>query len=139
MKLHKDGTAEGTPEEIAEYNRLVNGIQNLGPVGGQYRSPSDASNPLLPRDTIKPVITSAGGCSIQSGGKNITAWNETTRDIMELQGDYWKSPKPGDRPTVMYGDNFGKNLSKSVEEMKERTGLPESTILYYAIKGTNLE
>lgn len=139
MKLHADGTIEGTPQEIAEYNRLMNGTQTLGPVGGQYRSPSDASNPFMPRDMIKPVITSAGGCSIQSGGKNITAWNEMTRDIMELQRDYWKSCKPEDRPTVMYGDNFGENLSKSVEEMKEKTGLPKSTILYYAIKGTNLE
>lgn len=23
MKLHKDGTVEGTPQEIAEYNRLI--------------------------------------------------------------------------------------------------------------------
>lgn len=23
MKLHKDGTVEGTPQEIAEYNRLM--------------------------------------------------------------------------------------------------------------------
>jgi hypothetical protein len=23
MKLHKDGTLEGTPQEIAEYNRLM--------------------------------------------------------------------------------------------------------------------
>lgn len=103
MKLHKDGTVEGTPEEIAEYNRLVNGTQTLGPVGGQYRSPSDASNPLLPRDIIKPVITSAGGCSVQSGGTNITAWNEMTRDIMQMQEEYWKNHKPEDRHTVMYG------------------------------------
>ncbi|WP_339283692.1 hypothetical protein [Paenibacillus sp. FSL R5-0486] len=103
MKLHKDGTVEGTPQEIAEYNRLVNGTQTLGPVGGQYRSPSAASNPLLPGDTIKPVITSAGGSGIQSGGRNITAWNEMTRGIMQMQEEYWKNRKPEDRPTVMYG------------------------------------
>lgn len=102
MKLHKDGTVEGTPQEIAEYNRLINGTQTLGPVGGQYRSPSDASNPLMPRDTIKPVITS-GGSTIQSDGRGITAWNEMTREIVQMQEEYWKNRKPGDRPTVMYG------------------------------------
>ncbi len=100
MKLHKDGTVEGTPQEIAEYNRLVNPLSIAVDVG--YRSPSDASNPLLPRDTIKPVITS-GGCSIQSDSKGITAWNEMTRDIMRMQEEYWKNRKPEDRPTVMYG------------------------------------
>lgn len=102
MKLHKDGTVEGTPQEIAEYTRLVNGTQPLGPVGGQCCSPSDASNPLLPRDTIKPVITS-GGQSIQSDGRGITAQNVMTRDIMQLQEEYWKNRKPEDRPTVMFG------------------------------------
>lgn len=46
MKLHKDGTVEGTPEEIAEYNRLVN---NMAPRLCNW-----------PPYTLKPEITSGG-------------------------------------------------------------------------------
>lgn len=41
MKLHKDGTVEGTPQEIAEYNRQVSGTQMLRPVGEHHDSQGD--------------------------------------------------------------------------------------------------
>jgi len=36
MKLHKDGTLEGTPQEIAEYNRLMARKDNDGLNPGQF-------------------------------------------------------------------------------------------------------
>jgi hypothetical protein len=61
VKLHKDGTVEGTPQEIAEYNRLsaqpfpplVN--EDLWQKGLRIQR---ESNPLIPTELLKPVITS---------------------------------------------------------------------------------
>lgn len=42
MKLHKDGTLEGTPYEIAEYNRLVK-----EPYPPLHNTPWKPQNPLF--------------------------------------------------------------------------------------------
>lgn len=77
MKLHKDGTIEGTPQEIAEYNRLI--TQPFPPLHNETEwqkalRMQQGSSPLLPNSTLKPVITSdsleqqrAYGCAYTGG------------------------------------------------------------------------
>jgi len=123
LKLHKDGTVEGTPEEIAEYNRLSAIIPDK-----RY---------LI--DWLAELNKQACTATGSEQHKKIISEADKVRWLIQLQQEHWKNRKPEDRPKVMYGEKYGENLAKSLEEMEKRTGSPKSEILLYAIKGTNLE
>lgn len=122
MKLHKDGTVEGTPQEIAEYNRLTSGSTvedqraEMVKLLDKLNKQAIASPTKQERDTI---IREA----------------DAVRGLMRMQEEYWKNRKPEDRPTVTFGDN----LSRSLDKVAEQTGLTRSVILGYVMQGTKME
>ena len=80
MKLHKDGTLEGTPQEIAEYNRLT---KELVPPFRPWNDPFKTIGtgmPLMP-NPIQPTIT----C-------------DKTKSIVDMQLETQKSMNPAERP-----------------------------------------
>lgn len=80
MKLHKDGTLEGTPQEIAEYNRLM-AVQQI-PAQKRW-SPTDVTTPWMPTNPFwQPQVTCDG-----------------TQDIVQMQKEYWDKTSIWNRPS----------------------------------------
>lgn len=82
MKLHKDGTLEGTPQEIAEYNRLM--MPAMIYRASSIKSPSDGSDPFMPDPISRPV-----SC-------------EDTKNIVQTQIEIQKKKKPWERPVAQF-------------------------------------
>lgn len=88
MKLHKDGTIEGTPQEIADYCQVLQGVEHNGEMDPysplRWRRPSDAPSPLFP-NPLQPTITCGETKSIVEiqleAQKNMKSWERNVSTL----------------------------------------------------------
>jgi hypothetical protein len=86
MKFHKDGTLEGTPQEIAEYNRLMSGpIIEAGTIDAESIRKSVSESMKIQTDMLRRQEEKLHGST----------------DIMKIQEDVFKNRQPWERPMAI--------------------------------------